>query len=383
MIFLLTGDPSPASVFPRDPDMHPYGLDRRKVQLYSKCVVLLGRVCVRWRAVTRSNPTLWTIVDVDLPGKEATRRLQWCLEYSAGLPLTLWVSRSLKFGADMSVDPHFMSLVASNAHRWEEISIELWRELEALQPLIVMPPGSFRTLRRARIYFYGSGTDVNTQDTLLWRTFCTSPNLEAVDWMCGEYIETGLSNAPLHQLTRLGLHWMDPGVLFPILSTCTRLEHLLMSVNPTLLGREHQGPLPIRSPIPLPHLRVLTLCGPADWERLYSSLSAPALDRLELSCTNIQASALERMLHTSHARLRMLTIHWPAKGEGDIIVALLRSACMRHLQIVRYNRYAHDPWQLGWEDTFDLQPFVPKHVVFVTSAYRAEQLYAHINSVLV
>ncbi|KAL1702113.1 hypothetical protein EV121DRAFT_210670, partial [Schizophyllum commune] len=282
-IFLLTGDPSPATVFPRDRIMHPYELDRRNVHLYSKCAVLLGRVCTRWRAVARSFPTLWTIVDVVFPGREATRRLQRCLRYSAGLPLTLWISRSLKFDVNKSVDSRFMSLVACNAHRWVEISIELWRELEVLQPLVALPPGSFQALRRARIYLYGAGTEASTADSLLWRSLCTSPNLEVVDWMREQYIETGLSEAPLHQLTRLAVHWINPSVLIPVLSTCTRLELLLISINSTLLSQEHQGPLPIHSPICLPHLRILMLCGPADWERLFSSLIAPTLDRLEIS----------------------------------------------------------------------------------------------------
>ncbi|KAI5898971.1 uncharacterized protein SCHCODRAFT_0255277 [Schizophyllum commune H4-8] len=376
-IFLLTGDPSPASVFPRDRMMHPYELDRRKVQLYSKCAILLGRVCARWRAVTRSYPILWTIVDVDLPGKEATRRLQRCLDHSAGLPLTLWISRSLKFGADKSVDPCFMSLVASNAHRWEEISIELWRELDALQPLVSLSPGTLKTLRRARIHFYGSGTEVSTPDNLLWRLFCSSPRLEVVDWMRNEYIETGLNVGPLHQLTRLAVHWINPGVLVPVLSTCTRLELLLISINPTLLGQEHQGPLPIHSPIQLPHLRVLMLCGPADWERLFSSLNAPALNRLDISRMSIQGDGIERMLRNSNARLRMLTIHWPAKDQDDIL-ALLRSPYMQYLQVLRYERYYQDGWNLGWEDTFDLQPFVPKHIVFTESAAEAERYYAQI-----
>ncbi|KAL1711828.1 hypothetical protein EV715DRAFT_268308 [Schizophyllum commune] len=375
-IFLLTGDPSPASVFPRDRIMHPYELDRRTVQLYSKCAVLLGRVCARWRAVACSYPKLWTIVDVVYPGREATRRLQRCLRYSAGLPLTLWISRSLKFDANKSVDSRFMSLVACNAHRWVEISIELWRELEVLQPLVALPPGSFQALRRARIYLYGAGTEASTADSLLWRSLCTSPSLEVVDWMREQYIQTGLSKAPLHQLTRLAVHWINPSVLIPVLSTCTRLELLLISINSTLLGQEHQGPLPIHSPICLPHLRILMLCGPADWERLFSSLIAPTLDRLEISRMSIQRYAIERMLRNSKAHLKMLTIHWPAKDQTDDILALLQTSYMQYLQILRYERYYKDGWNLGWEDKFDLRPFVPDRIAFTESAAQAERYYA-------
>ncbi|KAL1724799.1 hypothetical protein EV714DRAFT_288231 [Schizophyllum commune] len=363
--------------------MHPYELDHRKVQLYSKCAVLLGRVCVRWRVVTRSFPTLWTIVDCDLPGKEATRRLQQCLDFSAGLPLTLWISRSLKFGGDKSVDSRFMPLVASNAHRWEEISIELWRERECLQPLISLSPGTFIALRRARICFWGAGAQASTPDTLLWRSFCTSPSLDTVDWIRKDYIQAGLADAPLRQLTRLGLHWIEPNMLYPFLNSCTRLEELLVSIDQTILGQQHAGPLPIPSPLRLPHLRVMMLCGPADWERLFSSLTVPSLERLDVSRMSIRGSAMERMLRTSNARLRMLAIHWPAKDEGDIILALLRSSCMQHLRILRYERYIPDGWALGWEDTFDLQSFVPDHISFTVSATQAEHYYTHMRDALI
>lgn len=331
---------------------------------------------MRWRAVTRSYPPLWTIVDVDVPGKKATRRLQQCLDHSAGLPLTLCISRSLKFGGDKSVDSRFMSLVASNAHRWEEISIELWREHDCLQPLISLPPGTFISLRRARICFWGAGAQASTPDTLLWRLFCTSPSLDTVDWIRKDYIQAGLADAPLRQLTRLGLHWIEPSVLYPFLSSCTGLEELLVSIDQTVLDQQHAGPLPIPSPLRLPHLRVLMLCGPANWERLFSSLTVLSLERLDVSRMNIHGSAIERMLRTSNARLRMLAIHWPAKDEGNIILALLRSSCMQHLRILRYERYLPDGWALGWEDTFDLRPFVPNHIAFTESAVQAELYYA-------
>ena len=49
----------------------------------SKSAVILGRVCARWYAVTRSFPALWTTVDVIYPTRAATSILKLCLKYSA------------------------------------------------------------------------------------------------------------------------------------------------------------------------------------------------------------------------------------------------------------------------------------------------------------
>ncbi|KAL1700807.1 hypothetical protein EV121DRAFT_283143 [Schizophyllum commune] len=340
--------------------MHDYQLDSLKVALYSRTAVILERVCSRWMNITRGFPALWTIVDVEYPTREAASTLMRCLAYSTGLPLTLWISKSLRPDADeMDVDPRFMSLVAANAHRWSEISIELFDERELLLPLATLPRGSFSSLHSARISF--------------WR------GLESVDWMHQHYFRAGLASAPLHQLTRLGLHSLDPPLVLPFLTSCVKLEILLIGITPLSL-RDAGGQLLIQSPILLPHLRVLLLRGAINWEPLYSSLTAPALDRLDMSRMEIDGREIERMLCRSKARLRMLAIHWPVKDQGDGIVALLRSSTMQNLKLVRYKPYFAGGRRLGWEDAFDLRPSVPDHVFYTSSSVEAEQYYSSISS---
>ncbi|KAL1669472.1 hypothetical protein GGF50DRAFT_123084 [Schizophyllum commune] len=360
--------------------MHDYQLDPLKVALYSRTAVNLERVCSRWTNITRGFPALWTIVDVEYPTREAASTLKRCLAYSTGLPLTLWISKSLRPDADeMGVDPRFMSLVAANAHRWSEISIELFDERELLLPLATLPRGSFSSLHSARISFWRGVAGASTSDTMLWNLFCTSPQLESVDWMHQHYFRAGLASAPLHQLTRLGLHSLDPPLVLPFLTSCVKLEILLIGITPLSL-RDAGGQLLIQSPILLPHLRVLLLRGAINWEPLYSSLTAPALDRLDMSRMEIDGREIERMLCRSKARLRMLAIHWPVKDQGDGIVALLRSSTMQNLKLVRYKPYFAGGRRLGWEDAFDLRPSVPDHVFYTSSSVEAEQYYSSISS---
>ncbi|KAL1675104.1 hypothetical protein EV122DRAFT_281360 [Schizophyllum commune] len=342
-IFLLTGDPSPASGFPRDHDMHDTGLYPGAVRLYSKAAVLLGRVCSRWLHVTRGFPALWTVVDVTFPGARATAILKRCLEYSAGLPLVLWISKSVNPNDDYyGVDPRFMRLVAANAHRWVEISIQLGDECHTLQPLISLPSGSFTALRRARIEFMRIHVTDNSLDTLLWRSFYTSPHLVALDWNRTQYIQYSLSSAPLRQLTEIGVYSTEPGMLFPIFLNCTALEVLFVHVDWPWGPEEDNGTIPLASPICLPRLRALALRGPYDWAPLFSALEVPSLNRLDLSHMDIEHVVIEKMLRRSSARLMMLTVYWPAMGQGDNIVALLHSPATHHLQVVRGGKLLQD-----------------------------------------
>ncbi|KAL1724663.1 hypothetical protein EV714DRAFT_240545, partial [Schizophyllum commune] len=331
-IFLLTGDPSPVSGFPRDPDMHDDGINPFAVRLYSKAAVTIGRVCSRWMGLTRGFPALWTLVDVAFPAAESTTILKRCLEYSAGLPLVLWISRSVDVGAcDRKIDPRFMRLVATNAHRWIEISIEMFNEHDALQPLIALPAGSFSALRRARLTFWGRGSTDRSADTLLWNVFHTSPQLVSLDWNHAEHIQSGLALAPLHQLTELGLHFAQPDTLVPILRSCTSLEVLLIGIHPTWKIMGNEGPISLQLSAHLPRLRVLTCRGPYDWAQLFSLLYVPALVRLDLGHMDVNVVDIEMVLRRSSARLMMLTIYRPAINQADNIIALLRSSILQGL----------------------------------------------------
>ncbi|KAI4527929.1 hypothetical protein K525DRAFT_216662 [Schizophyllum commune Loenen D] len=335
---------------------------------YSEAAIVLGSVCGRWRVITRNHPILWTIVDVAYPRGDAFATLKRCLEFSAGLPLALQICG---WGIG-PVDDRFMRLVAANAHRWTEISIRLFKELESLEPLLSTPPESFSSLQRAHIDIALCLTHGSSIDTSLWRMFMRSPHLRVVDWTHAAYTRAGISLAPLHQLTHVGLHDAKPDMLPPILSLCVNLEFLVISIflDPFAADPFHDCPS-----YHLPHLRDLLLCGSYDWSILLSCLIAPALQRLEMSKTKIYRSAIERMLRRSSARLRMFGMHWLVTGQAEDVVALLRGPFMKDLQILLYESYFEGLIE-EWEARFDPRPFIPSHVSFyTTSALQAEELY--------
>ncbi|KAI5898963.1 uncharacterized protein SCHCODRAFT_02663783 [Schizophyllum commune H4-8] len=374
-IFFICGDPSSASAYPRDIGMHTYGKERYEIQRYSRSAALLGRVCVRWYAVTRGFPSLWTVVDIAYPTKEATSVLTLCLRYSSDLPLSLWITRSLDPDArKRAVDPRFMSLVAADAHRWREISMEFLDEIRVLEPLVSLPHGAFSSLEQGRIEFQKLEAREDTLDTRLWNMFFTSPKLRCVDLTRTNFIRSGLASAPLQQLTSLGMHSAMPDMVPAVLSTCTSLELLCIQIEPMALGIAGLQTLPIPFSSHLPRLRVLMLCGPYDWAPLCNSLTAPALDRLDVARINI-GPYIERMLVRSSARLRMLTIYRPGLGQGDIMLSLVRSPPLRSLRILRYTISYPGSADIGWEDAFDLRPFIPQGVIQAVGAAEAEQSY--------
>ncbi|KAL1687264.1 hypothetical protein GGG16DRAFT_62576 [Schizophyllum commune] len=367
-IFLVCGGPNPASIYPcyelmHDEDLQDYGGD-----LHSTTVIVLGSVCGRWRAVTRNYPVLWTLVDIAYPRDDAFATLKLCLTYSAGLPLALQIC-GLGIGP---VYNRFMRIVAANAHRWTEISFRLLEGVDSLQPLLATPPGAFSALQKAHIDIRLCRTHASSTDTSLWRLLMHSPNLRVVDWTQAAYVRSGISLAPLQQLTHVGLHYATPDMLTPILSTCVKLEVLVISIYVKALAADpfHED-LSYR----LPHLRDLLLCGSYDWSALLSCLVAPSLQRLELSKTKMYRGAIEGMLRRSTARLRMLGMHWLMTNQAEDVVALLHGELMKDLQIVLYERYIEGGIE-EWEAHFDLMPFLPSHVSFyTTNALRAEEAY--------
>ncbi|KAL1716202.1 hypothetical protein EV715DRAFT_205820, partial [Schizophyllum commune] len=380
-IFFVCGDPSPASAFLRDPTMHDSHINPLNLKSYSRNVVLLGVVCSRWYHVTHGSPALWTLVDVEYPARYATNILKRCLAHSSGLPLTLWISESVNPRSYMKgedPDPRFMDLVAANAQRWKEISIELCDRRDALKPLIALPSGAFSILSRARIEFFRLEAQESSLDTQLWRSWLTSPMLSSVDWVDTEHIRSGLAVAPLERLTSIGMHSAEPAMLACVLNVCISLETLLVEIKPHALRRSI--PLTLTFPICLPHLRTLMLCGPYNWTPLFSKLTLPSLDRLELSRQHIRGRDIEGMLQRSCAHLRMLTIFWPVLNQADHILALVRSASLRDLKVLRYQCSTPGGADQGWEDAFDLRPFVPVQVLYTTDANEAEHLYAGLEN---
>ncbi|KAL1749237.1 hypothetical protein HDZ31DRAFT_79082 [Schizophyllum fasciatum] len=362
-IFMLCGGPGPIHPYPRKQLLHTWYMNRTEyiVHRHSEAAIRLGRVCTRWRAVTRSYPPLWTVVDIRPTTRSAIPTLNMCLALSAGLPLELHFH-------NMAPDNYpgvcrYMSLVAANAHRWKELTIEISDEYRVLQPLLAVSAGSFVSLSKAHVDVVQRCAGDSTPDTLLWGILLTSPNLRVINWSQNAYIRRGIPSAPLRQLTELGLQAMEPDMLLPILGGCSNIEVLLLRGcvdDPT------RGDLPLaQSSYSLPRLRFLMLCGQFNWSALFACLAAPALHRLDMSQTTAHCSAMEEMLQRSNARLRMWSLHGPNAGQAKDLIALLHGPAAQHLEVLRYD----DPWvgQVPGYEGFDLRPHVPRHIVTYTA----------------
>ncbi|TRM70492.1 hypothetical protein BD626DRAFT_544813 [Schizophyllum amplum] len=269
-----------------------------------------------------------------------------------------------------------MRLIASTAHRWEEISIILFHEppktLDVIQPLLALPRDSFASLKRAMLRFEHDRR--GSAASRLWEMFYASPALRTVQL---SYIRMQAPPSILRQLTRLGVNVIGSDEVMDLLRACPQLEIFQAIVQPPshiFPGIEDGYLIPIvPTPIVLPHLRVLMLSGLYDWSHFFEGLAAPRLDRLDMNQTGIQADAVQGMLQRSCAQLRMLALRSIYAGNDSEIVALLRCDELRHLEILR-----HVPYE-GYDDPpdlFDPSPYLPPGIALVTRAYEeAENAY--------
>ncbi|TRM68949.1 hypothetical protein BD626DRAFT_3339 [Schizophyllum amplum] len=375
-IFLMCGEPNTRFIYPRDLYMH-YFKEHAMLRTYSREAVKLGRVCSRWLIVTRGCPILWTMFDVFYPRPGDIVGLKLCLKYSAGLPLSL----QLEEGPVVSlrrpdVSRRLMQLVADNASRWQELSLYLLDASDILDPLIASHEGSFSCLMRASLYLWKMNRSQVRPDELLWNLLYGSRSLRTVEWWDDPYHPLHTATPPVHRLTHIGAHCIPPDHLINMLQVCSQLEVLQADVESAEFvfpGLPDAHLLPMVDNIALPRLRILMLCGMRDWSRLYNALTAPMLDRLDLSAAGVQASSIEAMLTRSSARLTMLTLHWPQPGYGDETGALLQCSPLRHLKILRY---AKDDSPDNMSDDYDPRSCLPAALCIFTASFQvAEAAY--------
>ncbi|KAL1674539.1 hypothetical protein EV122DRAFT_293387 [Schizophyllum commune] len=370
-IFMLCGDPYPRFGYPGDAFMHIESSHRRHT-FYSRTVVALGHVCSRWSAVTRSYPLLWTMVDLSLPRSWDILILRLCLKYSAGLPMSLRLHEHLVFPESTSLSkPHdqtiyrrFLRLVAQNADRWSEISINVEDDDDILSVLLETPPGGYSSLERASVYNEASGRATTLR--ALYRRFYASQNLHSVTfWDSFEPPYLTLHDAPVGRLTSMSIQYMrDPQAIFTLLYSCPQLE--VLCIEAELPTCRVEGVYDLSRRLCLPRLKILSLSGRFDWTQFLDHLLVPHLDRLDIRW-DMSVSVVD-MMDRSNARIRMFTVCYPSFSHLKVTVPLLQSRSMEDLQIMRYAP--------GGEDPFDLDPFLPRSVQLLTHSYEvAENAY--------
>ncbi|KAL1702150.1 hypothetical protein EV121DRAFT_271977 [Schizophyllum commune] len=381
-IFLLCGDHNEKFDYPRP----HYIKDSTAGHPFSLSAMRLGYVCSRWFRVTRNCPSLWTLVDLRRLRSREVAVLRLCLQYSSGLPLALRVHLARSHAKTIRVDAfeRLMMLVAKNSVRWKDLSIFIAHPscgsnvhpVDGLKPLFEVPDGAFAALERAAIELEGY-TWHNPSNRELWMRVYTSSHLHTLEWWNDPYY-LNAATAPLHQLTHIGAKGLQPKLLPDLLRRCPQLEVLEATLQADLpdfwIPDSEQLPAGL-APITLKRLRILMLLGLDDYSRLYACMFVPALDRLELCSSGVQAEAIADMLRRSGAEMRMLTLHGPSIGWADDMKVLLHLPAMQSVDIVYY---APGEGCLPVEDaeTMDLSPHVPPRISVFTSEYEvAEQAY--------
>ncbi|KAL1660832.1 hypothetical protein GGF50DRAFT_129960 [Schizophyllum commune] len=381
-IFLMCGDQNKVFDYTRDERMDSVSV-HVETTFYIRSTVAIGGVCWRWYTITRGCPQLWTMVDVPFPQPCDVAALQLSLKYSQGLPLTLRIN-DLHYTPRREVKAceKLMSLVATSAGCWEEISIILRQKSpspdEMVSPLLAIPQNSFGSLKRALIRLFRDDNE-GTTSSRVWQTFYTSPALHAAQWF---YVPVKAPPSFLGRLTHVGVETILPEEIMELMRTCPQLEALQAVVVPPedlFPGRADGYLFPIlATPIHLLHLRALTLRGMYDWSHFFGGILAPPIRRIEMVIAGVQADPICAMLRRSSASLEMLALRWIFTGSDDEIATLLQSQELKKLKVFRYEPYEGPERE---PDRFDPSPYLPPNLVAFTRSYEeAEYVYRSLRA---
>ncbi|KAL1702123.1 hypothetical protein EV121DRAFT_271966 [Schizophyllum commune] len=318
-IFMMCGDPNTLMGYPRV-DVAGYAFTQERGLSYARSAISLGHICQMWYAVTRGDSRLWTLVDIAAPKKSDLFVLDFCLQHSASLSLSLELdlfdrpNGLLRKQSDTEgVLVPLMRFVAMNARRWESISMIIATE----------------------------------------HALCRMENLTHV----GVHLE--------HNATEI----------LSVLERCTRLQVLrawfdnVSGISPRLRSRKI---------VHAPYLHTLMLGSEKyDFGWMYDHLELPGLRRLDVTPLTSHGKAIEHMLTRSGAQLQMLNWAHPKIGHLEDTLALLHSPPLKSLRVLRYLAN----WNHRNEEAFQaVAQVVPSHVrVYTECYYEAEAAFRQLQ----
>uniref|UniRef100_D8QKR8 Uncharacterized protein n=1 Tax=Schizophyllum commune (strain H4-8 / FGSC 9210) TaxID=578458 RepID=D8QKR8_SCHCM len=373
-IFMMCGDPNILMGFPRE-DVAGYAFTHEKA-------IILGHVCQRWYAITRGDPRLWTLVDIAAPKRSDLFVLDFCLQHSGSLPLSLELDLldrpngllRKKLDTEGVLVP-LMRIVAMNARRWESISMIIATEHGLIAPLLSVFPGGFSSLRRASVEAYPVGSFLGDPIVMLHELFYTSPHLQAINWWTNPSV-LAASQCRMENLSQIGVHLEHNATeVLTVLERCTRLQVLSARFD------DVSGSTPrlrTRKVVHAPHLHTLMLGSEKyDFGWMYDHLELPGLRRLDVTPLTFHGKDIERMLTRSGAQLQMLNWVHPKIGHLEDTIGLLHSPPLNSLRVFRYlaNRNRRD------EEAFAaVAQVVPPHVrVYTECCYEAEAAFRQLH----
>lgn len=324
-IFFCTVTPKPY-----DPLLSPKEPKRR----FQSSALTISAVSRRWRNVALSTPELWshifvqnpsercidllnlyltragTIVPLQIMFKESTK---WCYNWKTGKPLS-----QQEWEAEQKVSRKILDLLVVRMHRWRSIDFEL-DQTPVFRPGFSLPRNPFPQLKKAALRLTPDSPPANAK---LWSMIHHSQNLEQVTWLqkCTDVPPIQPSTL-FQQLTHVTLPLMPVDESLALISYCTRIQHLTLSIDPP------SAPLNKHKPILIPNLSSLQIdCAPgANADMLLAKLITPKLQSLKLDTEISDPACLTSFIQRSSCTLRQLIVKsWIAPG--DQLAELLRLA---------------------------------------------------------
>ncbi|KIO26559.1 hypothetical protein M407DRAFT_24146 [Tulasnella calospora MUT 4182] len=236
----------------------------------------ISHVCSRWYNVAVSFPSLWTVLDADVP-----RRLtEMALERSCKLPLVLLALNGLYSQTNGTQES--LKYLSQHIHRWQSARIAISED--RLGHVTQFPAPLLRYLQITPPVDYGASDISNVDQIISAQQFFQgqTPSLEKLDM--AYWIQWDTPNLPSLRELRIGFWGIEsPTVsgIVEMLAGCPRLEKLELDI--CLIAAEHPGP-DTSTQAELPHLRQLTIIGsqPEHAAAILDHLQCPQLEHANI-----------------------------------------------------------------------------------------------------
>jgi len=246
--------------------------------------IILGHICLRWRNISLSMPTLWSSLAIYRPKLSQIPLIRLWLKRSGVCPLTLSLSQTIDGDVtQVAATRHILSYFVRCARRWQSIRLSLY-DGPPYEPLLNLPPGTAGMLESAHLDL----PDWNYEDIdRLWSTFHSSPSLRRVAWGSEYDFQQLPTHIPWKQLTHItarNIITSTPEELLHVLQSCKNLHEFHISTSWSYTVRVQI----LATPIVLPNLQHLKIYAEGSSSApLLSQVTLPALDSLQLYHTSL------------------------------------------------------------------------------------------------
>ncbi|KAH0588560.1 hypothetical protein H2248_004390 [Termitomyces sp. 'cryptogamus'] len=317
---------------------------------------ILAQVCMLWRAIALSTPTLWSSIAIHCTRRQPTiSLLQAWLERSGTKPLRIVFVESIhgieppmEYGADPDpVSNPFSSeaitLLMAHSHRWKAVDFNFSRCIPGA--LLNLQSGSLPMLETAALssraamhlpYFKLAPV------VSVWNVLHSSLSFTRGCWEI-DYLESNPHEIPWSRLTSVELTMMIPSFLevLPKLENLVDLHFIdpytCFSSFPDSVNRERPS---ILEPVTLPCLRKLHLVTANTADPLFNKFTLPSLVFVHVTQKRVWLhqpvpSVFTNLLTRSGCNLKeyIYDISGDPVAE-DILLEILSSSTMASLQLL-------------------------------------------------